>query len=397
MSSAVGTRYKKSLYSRYFSPRTVRSAVLKTAFRLFPGGQSVFGYYTDVQSAASCAASVLHKEERSAPPQDFGVAFTSQQTDYMRMREEPIPELLHTSFTITEHHNCVFFGHSGAAIDKGRRCILAPTIREAAPRNYLKARLIRYRTGEDNAIYIPMMGIHKGHRQYFHFLGEYLVELWMYLDRTSTDITPRILVTRNDISTAQQEMYAAITAAFPYVRIVNISPNDALICPRAHIPCYLTEGKTGVFIPQEYRAFLAKILTDYYNLPPARPHRSIYLSRTDAKLRRITNEDDFLPMLRDQDYTVVTTAGMTLREQFTLFRDATSLITTHGAGMINLLFMPKSARVVEIAPYHFGGCAFIWISMSLGITHRIYRAGTEGKHQAFECDANELLRIVEHT
>jgi len=86
--------------------------------------------------------------------------------------------------------------------------------------------------------------------------------------------------------------------------------------------------------------------------------RKLYLSRKNAKRRHLVNEEELLPLLRQHGYERVVAEALSIPEQVRLFRETTHLIAPHGAGLVNGLFLPRSARILEIRPVpeSGGGC-----------------------------------------
>jgi tetratricopeptide (TPR) repeat protein len=84
--------------------------------------------------------------------------------------------------------------------------------------------------------------------------------------------------------------------------------------------------------------------------PSQEGDRKIFISRTDARGRRLLNERDLSGLLRDRGFELVTLSGRSVREQIELFSSASHIIGTHGAGLTNQLFSPSGTRVLELLP-----------------------------------------------
>ena len=80
------------------------------------------------------------------------------------------------------------------------------------------------------------------------------------------------------------------------------------------------------------------------------PLNRIYVSRKLAVRRHMSNEDEFMPLLRKHNFRKVYLEQMTILEQVELFRTASRVIAAHGAGLTNVLFAPADARILEIRP-----------------------------------------------
>ena len=112
-------------------------------------------------------------------------------------------------------------------------------------------------------------------------------------------------------------------------------------------------------LPEWNSEKVKKIQTFFENLFPrdfqisakkSTPLNRIYISRKLAVRRHLSNENEIMPMLRKHNFRKVYLEKMTIMEQVELFRRASHVISAHGAGLTNVLFAPKDARILEIRP-----------------------------------------------
>ncbi len=78
-------------------------------------------------------------------------------------------------------------------------------------------------------------------------------------------------------------------------------------------------------------------------------HRSLYLSRTRAAVRRIANEKEILEILRQRNFEILESENLSFREQADLFASASVIVAPHGAALANIVFCQPGTRVVEIS------------------------------------------------
>ena len=76
----------------------------------------------------------------------------------------------------------------------------------------------------------------------------------------------------------------------------------------------------------------------------------LYVSRASATRRRLVDEAALLDELARVDVECVDLAGLSVKEQALLFRDAQVVVGIHGAGLTNLAFCREGAQVVELFP-----------------------------------------------
>jgi len=81
---------------------------------------------------------------------------------------------------------------------------------------------------------------------------------------------------------------------------------------------------------------------------PREPFRRLYISRSKAARRRIANEEELLPKLIAAGYEVVHLEGLPFADQVRLLAETKELVSNHGAGLTNMLFMVPGTRVTEI-------------------------------------------------
>lgn len=107
--------------------------------------------------------------------------------------------------------------------------------------------------------------------------------------------------------------------------------------------------------PSDYhRGELLCALRD--RLAPSRgpANRRLFLSRDKARFRTLTNEPEVERFLKTLGFETVYAEDLLWPEQMALFSQASHLVTIHGAGLSNTLFMPKGSHVLEIRKDSFG-------------------------------------------
>lgn len=77
-------------------------------------------------------------------------------------------------------------------------------------------------------------------------------------------------------------------------------------------------------------------------------YRRIYISRRLAKKRHIVNEGEVERILDEYDFKLVETEKMSFRQQIELFAGCEHLVSIHGAGLTNMLFMAPDTQVLEL-------------------------------------------------
>jgi len=73
----------------------------------------------------------------------------------------------------------------------------------------------------------------------------------------------------------------------------------------------------------------------------------IYISRKKAKRKKVDNEDAIETTLRKYHFHIINNEDYTFLEQVSIYSNAKYLISIHGSGLTNMLFMKEGASVLE--------------------------------------------------
>ncbi|MCX5923211.1 MAG: glycosyltransferase family 61 protein [Candidatus Dependentiae bacterium] len=77
------------------------------------------------------------------------------------------------------------------------------------------------------------------------------------------------------------------------------------------------------------------------------PEKRIFISRKDARMRRVLNEDEVFALFEPFGFKRYTLDSLSLLEQMSLFNRADIIVASHGAGLTNLIFSKPGTRVIE--------------------------------------------------
>ncbi|MFH1358884.1 MAG: glycosyltransferase family 61 protein [archaeon] len=102
-----------------------------------------------------------------------------------------------------------------------------------------------------------------------------------------------------------------------------------------------------------YRNSIPKWALDFlysysYNKNYQENPKNIYISREDAKRRKIVNEKEILTLLEKKGFKKVILSSFSVNEQARLFNNAEVIIASHGAGLSNIAFCNDKVKLIEI-------------------------------------------------
>jgi capsular polysaccharide biosynthesis protein len=131
--------------------------------------------------------------------------------------------------------------------------------------------------------------------------------------------------------------------------------------------------------PGNYNGTFLNKLRDRFlgALSKTKPYRKIFISRSKATQRFISNEEEVISLLISFGFEIHVFEHYSLSKQVELMRDTQSLLGIHGAGLTNMLFMPSAGSVIELRNRgdQHNNCYF---SMASELNHAYYYLQGDG-------------------
>jgi hypothetical protein len=134
--------------------------------------------------------------------------------------------------------------------------------------------------------------------------------------------------------------------AFGIRRVQFIREEEIVRCRRLLLPTPI--APSGHFRVDVIRAVREDLTRHFAPDTPAVPAGRVYISRRAAQKRRITNEPEVIAVLRGWGFDVVQAETLSLADQIRIASQARYLISNHGAGLTNMLFMRPGGHVFEL-------------------------------------------------
>jgi hypothetical protein len=158
---------------------------------------------------------------------------------------------------------------------------------------------------------------------------------------------------------------------FPNLKYMVIPKNEVWQFKHLIVPS-LSNHKDGITTPG-LALWIRSLKNTIGNASPI--GRKIFISREDARSRRLINSEKLLMAL--QGWETVVLENMPIKEQVKCFAEASHVISTHGAGLINLLWCEPGAKVIEIQDIkRIDKKVYPVLSHHLGLNHKVHIAKT---------------------
>lgn len=177
-------------------------------------------------------------------------------------------------------------------------------------------------------------------RGYFHWLADALTRLFLVRNLLSDLV---LILPSNyeahDFVTSSLRAFGATNAYF-------IQQNEAVECRSLLMPSHT--APSGHYNDNLIRGVRGVLLTAYGDSHYQGPGERIYISRKHAGKRRVVNEDEISQVLCKFGFQTVCAEDLTFAHQIETCSRARYIISNHGAGLTNMLFMRSGGRVLEL-------------------------------------------------
>jgi capsular polysaccharide biosynthesis protein len=166
---------------------------------------------------------------------------------------------------------------------------------------------------------------------------------------------------------------ASLTAlGLPLDKILYVNASDRFQIDHATIPSM--EDSAKAIAPWKVR-----MLRELRDTLPNGEHdspRRLYISRRSAAVRRVLNEDQLAPLLREADFEMIELELRPWLEQVRLFSNAEVILSPHGAALANTAFCRPGTLIAELATRGSFKC-YLRLASSAALHYRLIEATPE--------------------
>jgi hypothetical protein len=378
-----------------FNSRYMRWAAARAATAFLPTLHRRVPMYRDVVRFPDAGRASFLEETQT-------LSLTPEEAEAGGRTQEGVPSSITRSIALVCLAGATILGNTGAVIDEVRKHLILPRDGRDNPSYHEQRGETTAPIVKKDGVYFNMLGPHMGHRHYFHFLTDYLPRLYYFLERFEEGRGTVTVLVNEDLSATQSAMYGALAAQYRNIRFEAVPRrerwtlpllyhvDDLQTAPGLRFPVQRALMSPGMFQFLRDTAFAACNFT-----PDLRGTRRLYLSRDDAKKRRILNESAFEPALTRNGFETVLPGTMALEEQVPLFSQASVICGAHGAGLTNMLFAPPGAHIIEILPDDRQMATYLLLAKSAGHSYEGVRGGAGGYRQHFMADAAKVSAALD--
>jgi hypothetical protein len=382
--------YKGRIHRNKLSMRSLRYALADQLVRLYPPLQERWlfpaeaAYHREVAELVECYP--MNVVTKAPPP---AVAWL---TDGYKLGRDS------NQYACTIR-NATVTGQAGGVITGGR------FVASQAKPNWaiaLRPRQHKVRTLPDDRIYYNLLSPRPAIGHIYHWLFDHIAWATVWLSRRQSS-DPVSLLINAGATEFQRKTIQFLCERFSLGEPIALAANEAVTVERLVTSIVEPWDPTAINASDD-TAMLTQ-LGEFIRrdaAPSGRPKR-FYVTRNDARLRRVVNEEALLPILARRGVERVTLTGMPISEQVALFMDAEVIVAAHGAGLAHISWCKPGTHLIEFIPSPHGklgkfrGTAAFWIiACQRGLKYQGCEGGVKlNKHDYFEIPSGALEASLE--
>ncbi len=180
---------------------------------------------------------------------------------------------------------------------------------------------------------------HPWSANYWHWMTEVVLRVWMIRDKTSQMILILPEYTKS-LAFVRQSL-----EGFAFKGIFYIPEGHHLLVRNLCMP--EVKRIADSYYPEELHAirnhFLQAAGSDSRD-----GHERIYISRKKSSQRKVINESEVEDLLTSYGFECINNEDFDFREQVALFSRARLVVSIHGAGLTNMMFMKEGSSILEL-------------------------------------------------
>jgi capsular polysaccharide biosynthesis protein len=133
----------------------------------------------------------------------------------------------------------------------------------------------------------------------------------------------------------------------------------------------------------------------------AKPFRRIYISRAKAGRRKVANENELISLLNKYHFEIVFAEDLPFDRQVQMMAETQYLISIHGAGLTNMLFMHPHTHVLEFKlKDDYANLCYFSLASALAINYYYLvcsaHSGTESITSDYLVSVHELEHVIQN-
>lgn len=328
--------YKGRIHRQKFSARSLRYIAADQLARTFPALQRRWMFPVEAvpiaEAASGCQRFDTVTVDGELPP---------ELVHLFPGRKLPI-QIAQNVFTLRD---VTVTGQAGAMMRGGKLLAVRGHHNWAIS---LRPRPFRERQLSPDRTYYNLISPVPARGHIFHWLFDFVLPLITWLEMRSGGEPLTLLVNAERLA-FQNLTLDALLALYPCLALEPVGEAEAVTTPHL-IASVFTPHKPRALQTPAALARLSTLAETIAAREPSATPRRFFISREDAKLRRVLNESEVLARLEPAGFERVILKGMPPARQVKLFRDAEAVFSPHGAGLAHIAWCKPGTSIMEVFP-----------------------------------------------
>ena len=332
----VSLNYKGRVLKGKFTARTVRYILSDQAARMFPALQQRWLLPVEAQPIAEAAG--------GDDPLPSAIVEADLPDLYGKLKIAK-PQSLQLTDHVYSLDDVLVTGWAGAMIKNGLLLSIRPQHNWVSA---LRAHPHRLRSLPSDRAYFNLMAPIPAKGHIFHWLFNAMLPLLAYLESGGRGSELGLIVNAAP-SEIQDRSIDYLRTRYGITAIEPVSQREAVrvrhlkvAIPVPHIPRAL-QSPLGLACLDDLGRFIV-------GGRESEGRTRVYVSRNDARLRRVLNEKKLMPKLKSLGFECVALAELPIARQVALFRQAEIVVAPHGAGLAHIAWCKPGTKIVEFFP-----------------------------------------------
>ena len=290
------------------------------------------------------------------------------------------------ALALSELKNIKLFSNTGVVVLQDK--LLAESAfsvgRLASSTSYRDFTLLFPKNLPDNT-YTSIIHGHWADNNIFHWYIDCLPRLYTLVHALKIPVK---LLMWKDAPKYQQESLTFLLKGNQNFEIVAVNRRTKFKVEKYVLPHFVSNSMSG-YLPKNVSGWMREKIWLGYNIQKGGPKRRIYISRSNAKTRRVLNEQDLLPILTKHGFKVVRPEELSYQQQVQLFFDAEAVVAPHGAGLTNLLFAER-CQVLELHPANLIKTHYFLLCKGLDFEYSAVMGSVGDRLENYSVDVREV-------
>lgn len=197
---------------------------------------------------------------------------------------------------------------------------------------------------------------------YCHLLLDTIPRVELALEKVALEQIDNIVYNKFHSSSFIQAVFESFGFNFQKINIIDshIDNNRILSFENLIMPSILSH-------PMNLNSQLLQKCKNRFIKKQVDSFRFVYISRSDAKYRKITNESELESILDFYGFEKISLNNMDFKDQIKIFSESSIVIGAHGANLTNIMFCSPNTYVIEILNDSYGTDTY----MNLAILNKL--------------------------